>query len=240
MVKALDHRVRVAALRREEMQLHLLFSGLMLASAHSIYELEVEDVVRYAEVSRGSFYKYFPSLADLYDGLAHRLMQEMAGVIDVMAPQSLDGVSRLACKIRILMRLAVDFPALGNFLAQIQWPTQNSHFDVFEDIVGDIKSGINVGRLTDVPVSIGSNMVIGSLIGGIHAMLLEPPSTGYEDKVTNQVLLGLGMDPELAAEMSKIPLQPRPPLPDTGVFGKLRAFQAKLAGLGDGHDCAAA
>jgi AcrR family transcriptional regulator len=221
MMKALDHRVRVAALRREEMQLHLLFSGLMLASTNSIYELEVEDIVRQAEVSRGSFYKYFPSLPAFYHDLANRLMQEILGVIDVMTPQSVDSVTRLSCKIRILMRLAVDIPVLGKFLSQIRWPNKSSVVDVFENIILDIHLGIKEGRLAKLPVSIGSNILIGSLVGGIHAMLSEPPATGYEDKVTHQVLLGLGMDPELAAEISKSPLQPRPPLPDVGILGKL-------------------
>jgi AcrR family transcriptional regulator len=224
MVNALDHRVRVAALRREEMQLHLLFSGLMLASTSSIYELEVEDVVRHAEVSRGSFYKYFPSLPAFYDDLANRLMQEIVAMIGAMIPQSLDGATRLACKIRIMMRLAVDFPVLGKFVSQIRWPSQKPDFDVFENIILDVRLGIDEGRLAKVPLSIGSNILIGSLVGGIHTMLLEAPATGYEDKVTHQVLLGLGMDPELAAEISKIPLQPRPPLPDVGILGKLRSL----------------
>ncbi len=221
MVKGLDHRVRVAALRREEMRLHLLFSGLMLASTHSIYELEVEDVIRHAEVSRGSFYNYFPSLTDLYDGLAKRLMQEFSDMMGVLEPQSLDAVTRLALNVRILMRLAVDFPALGNFLVQVKWPSRSPDFDVFENIISDINLGIDAGQLKNISSSIGSSIVIGSLIGGIHSMLREPPSTGYEDKVMNQALLGLGMDSGSANGISKARLPPRPPFPETGLLGKL-------------------
>jgi AcrR family transcriptional regulator len=226
MAKALDHRVRVAALRREEMQMHLLFSGLTLASTNPINALEVEDVIRQAEVSRGSFYNYFPSLPALYDGLAKQLMQEFAEITDVSVPQSLDNVTHLASTMRILMRLVVDFPMLGRFLTQIQWPNQSPDLDIFQNIIRDIQLGIKEGSFTNMPASIGANIAIGSLIGGIHTMLLKRPAKGFEDQVTNQVLIGLGVDAKLASTFSQIPVPARPPLPQTGILGKLAEMGA--------------
>ena len=221
MAKALDHRVRVAALRREEMQLHLLFSGLTLASTNSIYELEVEDVIKQAEVSRGSFYNYFPSLPTLYDGLAKQLMQEFDGLMNVLIPQNFDTTTRLASTMRILMRLVVDFPMLGRFLTQIQWPNQNPDSEIFQNIICDIQLGIKEGSFTNMPASIGANIAIGSLIGGIHSMLLKRPAKGFEDQVTNQVLIGLGIDTKVASKISQMPLPTKYQLPETGIFGKL-------------------
>ena len=221
MAKALDHRVRVAALRREEMQLHLLFSGLALASTNSIYELEVEDVIKQAEVSRGSFYNYFPSLPTLYDGLAKQLMQEFDGLMNVLIPQNFDTTTRLASTMRILMRLVVDFPMLGRFLTQIQWPNQNPDSEIFQNIICDIQLGIKEGSFTNMPASIGANIAIGSLIGGIHSMLLKRPAKGFEDQVTNQVLIGLGIDTKVASKISQMPLPTKYQLPETGIFGKL-------------------
>jgi len=226
MAKALDHRVRVAALRREEMQLHLLFSGLTLASTNSIYELEVEDVIKQAEVSRGSFYNYFPSLPALYEGLAKQLMQEFSGLIDDSMPNGLDTATRLASTMRMLMRLVVDYPMLGRFLTQIQWPNQNSDAEIFQNIIGDIQLGIKEGGFNNMPASIGANIAIGSLIGGIHTMLLKRPAKGFEDQVTNQVLIGLGVDVKLAGKISQAPLPAKPSFPETGIFGKLAEMGA--------------
>ena len=226
MAKALDYRVRVAALRREEMQLHLLFSGLTLASTNSIYELEVEDVIKQAEVSRGSFYNYFPSLPALYEGLAKQLMQEFSGLIDDSMPNGLDTATRLASTMRMLMRLVVDYPMLGKFLTQIQWPNQNSDAEIFQNIIGDIQLGIKEGGFNNMPASIGANIAIGSLIGGIHTMLLKRPAKGFEDQVTNQVLIGLGVDVKLAGKISQAPLPAKPSFPETGIFGKLAEMGA--------------
>jgi len=226
MAKALDYRVRVAALRREEMQLHLLFSGLTLASTNSIYELEVEDVIKQAEVSRGSFYNYFPSLPALYEGLAKQLMQEFSGLIDDSMPNDLDTATRLASTMRMLMRLVVDYPMLGKFLTQIQWPNQNPDTEIFQNIIGDIQLGIKEGCFNNMPASIGANIAIGSLIGGIHTMLLKRPAKGFEDQVTNQVLIGLGIDAKIASKISQAPLPAKPSFPETGIFGKLAEMGA--------------
>ncbi|MBU3618561.1 TetR/AcrR family transcriptional regulator [Polynucleobacter sp. JS-Fieb-80-E5] len=226
MAKALDHRVRVAALRREEMQLHLLFSGLTLASTNSIHDLEVEDVIRQADVSRGSFYNYFPSLPALYDGLAKQLMQEFADLISASMPPSVDTVTRLASTMRILMRLVVDFPMLGRFLTQIQWPSQNPDSEIFQNIIRDIQLGIKERSFANMPASIGANIAIGSLIGGIYTMLLKRPAKGFEDQVTNQVLIGLGIDAKSASKISQLPLLEKLQLPETGIFGKLAEMGA--------------
>ena len=206
--------------------MHLLFSGLTLASTNPINALEVEDVIRQAEVSRGSFYNYFPSLPALYDGLAKQLMQEFAEITDVSVPQSLDNVTHLASTMRILMRLVVDFPMLGRFLTQIQWPNQSPDLEIFQNIIRDIQLGIKGGCFTNMPASIGANIAIGSLIGGIHTMLLKRPAKGFEDQVTNQVLIGLGVDAKLASTVSQMPLPARPALPQTGILGKLAEMGA--------------
>jgi hypothetical protein len=118
------------------------------------------------------------------------------------------------------MRLVVDFPELGQFLVQIQWPNRGPDLDVFNNIINNVESGIKEGRFTSMPNSIGVNIVIGSIIGGIHAMLLESPATGYEDKVANQFLLGLGVDRISASQISQMTLLPNSGFPATGILGK--------------------
>ena len=226
MVKGLDHRIRVAALRREEMQLHLLFSGLVLASSNSIHELEVEDIIKHAKVSRGSFYNYFPSIPALYDVLAKQLMQEFAEMIDALAPESFDTVTRLASTMRIFMRILVDVPMLGRFLTQRQWPSTKPDSEIFQNIIRDVQLGIKEGNFTNMPASIGTNIVICSLIGGVHTMLLTPPAKGFETKVTNQVLIGLGIEATSANKIAKMPLPKKPSFPTTGIFGKLAEMDA--------------
>ncbi len=230
MANPLDHRIRVAALRREEMQLHLLLSGLELASAHSIHALEVEDVVRQAGVSRGTFYKYFPSIPGLYGALSRQLMLEVAAMMDDLVPHGVDAATRLASTIRISLRLFVDVPMLGRFFRQIQWPSQGDDHDIFHVIVRDVQAGIREGVFTNMPVSIGASIAIGSLMGGVHTLLVEGDQAGFEDSVAHQVLIGLGVDAASASHVSRRALPCRPLGVAPGILGKLAEMGVLHAG----------
>lgn len=183
MLKIQDHRIRVAASRREEMQNSLMFSLLALASEVSIHEIDVDDIIKHAEVSRGSFYKYFPSVQALIPALANQLAHELTAEIDAITHQIPSTANRLVVNAKLTMRSLAKHKILGNFLIQLPWPTQNTVFNVFTNISSDIELGIKEGLFAKMPASIGCNLLVGSLIGGISVILNKSPSKSYENKV---------------------------------------------------------
>ncbi len=221
MLKIQDHRIRVAASRREEMQNTLIFSVLSLSFEKSIHEIDVDDVIRHAQVSRGSFYKYFPSVQASVLTLASQLAHELTTEIEAITHQIPDTATRLVVTSKLTMRYLVKVPLLGNFLIQLPWPSQNPDTNVFKHISVDIELGIKEGVFTKMPASIGCNLLVGSLIGGVHTMLGKPASTVYENKVLFQVLMGLGLDSKIADDLLKIPMPTALKLPATGVLGKI-------------------
>jgi AcrR family transcriptional regulator len=226
MLKIQDHRVRVAASRREEMQNSLMFSALVLASGRSIHEIDVDDIIQHAEVSRGSFYKYFPSVQALIPALADQLAQELTAEIDAITHQMPSTATRLVMSAKLTMRRLVKAKVLGNFLIQLPWPSQNPEFNVFKNISSDIEHGIKEGLFTKMPASIGCNLFIGSVIGGIHAMLGKSSSASYENKVLYPALIGLGLAAATADELLKALVPALPKLPDTGLLGKVAALSS--------------
>jgi hypothetical protein len=221
MLKIQDHRVRVAASRREEMQNSLMFSMLVLASENSIHAIDVDDIITHAEVSRGSFYKYFPSVQALIPALANQLAHELTAEIDAITHQIPDIATRLVVTAKLTMRRLVKAKVLGNFLTQLPWPSQNPEFNVFKNIGSDIELGIKEGLFTKMPTSIGCNLFIGGLIGGIHVMLRKSSSATYENKVLYPALIGLGLDAKIADELLKTHVPSLPKLPETGLLGKV-------------------
>jgi len=221
MLKIQDHRIRVAAVRREEMQNTLMFSALVLASDQSIHEIDVDDIIQHAEVSRGSFYKYFPSVQALVAALADQLAQELTAEIDAITHQIPSTANRLVISAQLTLRRLVKAKVLGNFLIQLPWPSQNPEFNVFKNISSDIELGIKEGLFTKMPASIGCNLFVGSLIGGIHVMLGKSSSASYENKVLYQALIGLGLASITADELLKASVPSLPKLPETGLLGKI-------------------
>ena len=109
-------------------------------------------------------------------------------------------------------------------MLQIQWPNPDPEINGFKSIERDIKLGIAQGCFNKMPPAMGVSLVVGSMMGGVSAMLIKPPAKGYEDKVTRQILLGLGIPAKSAAKLSTIPLPQLPPLPTSGILGKIFAL----------------
>ena len=226
MLKIQDHRVRVAATRREEMQNSLMFSALVLASDKSIYEIDVDDIIQHAEVSRGSFYKYFPSVQALIPALADQLAHELTAEIDAITHQIPSPATSLVISAKLTMRRLVKAKVLGSFLIQLPWPSQNPEVNIFKNLSSDIELGIKEGLFNKMPSSIGCNLFVGSLIGGIHVMLGKSSSASYENKVLYPALIGLGLAAKTADELLKAPVPSLPKLPDTGLLGKIAALDS--------------
>jgi len=226
MLKTQDHRVRVAAIRREEMRNCLLYSGLSLASDKSMHDVDVEEVIAHAQVSRGTFYNYYTSVSVLFEDLAQQLEHELASVLKASVPETLSGskankAQHLVFTSKLIMRLLVDIPALGKLFIQLPWINQNPKSDAFETIRHDIEQCIKEGLIEKLPLSIGFNLMMGSMIGGVHTMLLKPPAKGYEDKVIRQALIGLGMQAKSADKLITTTLVGKVTLPSTGILGKI-------------------
>lgn len=216
-----DHRIRVAAERRNETQEKLLLSGLILGSEKPAKEISIEEIYTQAETSRGTFYKYFTGTSDLFKALGLNVANQIVEFLAPLKPLFTDPAVAVASMTRLGIRLAVNIPMLGKLLLQTEWPSINKNTGILKDIEMDIKLGIKQGRFSDIPVDIGLGIVVGSTKAAIHSMLKNPPSKGYEDIVACQILIGLGVDAKSAKEISTMPLPKLPALPTTGIIGKV-------------------
>src|SRR6185369_14516799 len=97
-----DHRPRVAAERRERMRSRLLSSALQLIAEQGPAATSIDDVIAAAEVSRGTFYKYFPSPEALVQELALEVAKDLVYLADPVVQEREDPAERVACGIRLV------------------------------------------------------------------------------------------------------------------------------------------
>ena len=216
-----DHRIRVAEGRRIETQENLLLSGLILGSEKPVKEISIEEIYTHAQTSRGTFYKYFAGTTDLFKALGLNVANQIVEFLSPIKPSFTDPAVAISSLTRLGIRLAVSIPMLGKLLLQTEWPNADKNTGILRDIEKDIKAGIKQGRFSDIPIDIGLGIVVGTTKAAIHSMLKNPPSKGYEDMVACQILIGLGLDAKSAKEISTMPLPKLPPLPTTGIIGKV-------------------
>jgi AcrR family transcriptional regulator len=203
-----DHRPRVAAERRERMRSRLFSSALQLVAAQGPAATSIDDVIAAAEVSRGTFYKYFPSPQALVQELAFELAKDLVGLADPLVRERDDPAERVACGIRLVARLALHHPAAAGFLVQLGWPdTQGGQNGLLDFVRRDLVEGMKRGRFRAMPMPLALNIVSGAVIGAIHCMLKPSCEADFAEMTAAAALRALGVAGRTADALAYRPLE---------------------------------
>jgi AcrR family transcriptional regulator len=187
------------------MRARLIDTALNLAMRLSSGRPSIDDVLKEAGVSRGTYYKYFDSVDDLMRSLVAELAYELVDLLDPLVTQVADPAVRVSCGMRYCLRLAGRHPALGNLLAHAGCPAFDETHRFIAVLRRDIEQGIREGRFSTVSVAVAMYLSAGSLAGGIHAMLAGA-SKSYPEEAAFCMLRGLGVDAEEAKAIAKMRL----------------------------------
>ena len=197
--KGVDHRKIVAARRRAEMEKRLFLVALELLSKKLPSEISINDVIRQANVSRGTFYSYFDSLEQVFLALLTRLTEDMAPAADRLIVGIPDGGTRIAKVIRFILHFGRRAPLCGKLMMQSGWPIVQSAPTFLGNLQRDVELAMAQGRFDKMHGSVAANLIIGPTRGGMQAMVLGPTIPDYPEQLTLRILLSLGMS-RIAAE----------------------------------------
>ena len=194
LVGAEDHRVRVGRERAERMRARLLQSVLTVCSGEGRREPAViDDVIRDAQVSRGTFYKYFNSMhqatAELGMQLAEEMVLGMLSVYDVLE----DPVMRTATGFQMFLLRSIIDPQWGSFIAHIALLAPDNL--ITHKIREDLQSGIETGDFAVASVDLAVDLLMGAKIGAIRRLILGNGTVGYVHALTGLVLRSFGVSP---------------------------------------------
>jgi AcrR family transcriptional regulator len=204
--KGVDHRKIVAARRRAEMERRLFLVALELLSKKLPSEISINDVIRQANVSRGTFYSYFDSLEQVFLALLTRLTEDMAPAADRLIVGIPDGATRIAKVIRFILHFGRRAPLCGKLMMQSGWPIVQSAPTFLGNLQRDVELAMAQGRFDKMHGSVAANLIIGPTRGGMQAMVLGPTIPDYPEQLTLRILLSLGMSRIAAEEAVALPL----------------------------------
>lgn len=216
-----NHRSRVAALRREKMHGHLLETGLLLVSRQGAEGFSIDDVVKQAQVARGTFYKYFSNPADLVRAVALQLADEVRMAVNAQVRLQTDPALRAAMGMRGVLRLVRACPELGAFIIRAGWPVSEPSHAFFNTVAPNIDEGQASGRFRISHREIALSLIGGLTVGAIHSMLTQELPDDFPEGVAQTLLAGLGLAD--SAELARQPMW-QPPFPQTGLLGRLSAL----------------
>ena len=125
----------------------------------------IDDVISAADVSRGTFYKYFPSPDAMVRELAVEIANELIGMAEPVVQSYSDPAERVSCGMRLVARLAIDHPLAATFLVRLGWPDARGPNMLLDFVKRDLTEGIRQGRFTPMPISLALNIVTGAVRG---------------------------------------------------------------------------
>ena len=203
-----DHHPRVAAERRERMRARLLASAMRLVAEKGPAATSIDDVIAAAEVSRGTFYKYFPSPDALVRELAVAIANELIAMAEPVVLSHEDPAERVSTGMRLVTRLAIDHPLAATFLVRLGWPDARGPNMLLDFVKRDLSAGIRQGRFARMPISLALNIVTGAVLGATHCMLEPECESDFAEQSAAAALRGLGLDAKSAERIARSPLKP--------------------------------
>lgn len=192
MAASEDHRVRVARERRERMRARLLDAVLHLCSAEVRGALPtIDDVVRHADVARGTFYKHFNSIEQAVSELGAAMADEMTAGIARVYDVLTEPVMRTATGFQLFLLRAMLDAKWGMFIARIGLLRDQDLFT--SKIRSDILLGIDAGSYNVGDVECAADLLMGAKIEAILRLNSGNVSIPYVKAMTAMVLTAFGV-----------------------------------------------
>jgi AcrR family transcriptional regulator len=191
------------------MRVRLIEAALQVFAGKSADAAVIDDVIKVAGVSRGTFYNYFRTNEELMAAVLHAVGDEILGLIEVAIAHREDPAERLAHGLRMMLHTARRFPMVGRFVSRVSIDSGMQHSFGISYMVRDVTQGSAAGRFTLADPSLGVDLVMGAVREALVALTTRanlPES--YPEEFTFHVLLGLGLPRAAARRFVELPIQP--------------------------------
>ncbi|MCY1258366.1 hypothetical protein D9M68_333140 [compost metagenome] len=199
-----DVRSRVAAQRRERMQARLLNAVLELYQpGHGGAQPLIDDVIRLAEVSRGSFYKYFESVEHAVTVLGERFTAENMEAFEKLFGQEQDPALKAIGGTAMTISRAWHDPRWGGFTTHVDHVEYFTRASSTNLVVRDcLAEARRQGQMRFDSLDVAFDLIVGATVQARRRLVsgVETPRA-YVSEMLQRVFLGLGMQPDRLAEV---------------------------------------
>jgi AcrR family transcriptional regulator len=186
-----DHRPKVALKKRQVMRGKLLDAAMRVFAVSGVTAPVIDDVIREANVSRGTFYNYFNSLDEVLVAIGQELNNQMTTDILPVYDVLTQPCQRVAVAFRLFLLRALLDPQWAGFVTRVEaW--QHTTL-VAEYMARDLENGKAAGDFEFDQIEAATDFLMGASAHGIQAIRqgVELPSR-YMDTCVRMTLASLG------------------------------------------------
>lgn len=162
----------------------------------------IEDFIRAAGVSRGTFYNHFTSTEELLTATSKSLEDDLIRSIEAEIGKLKDPVERLATGIRIWLARSQADPAWCAFIVR----SRNRGRLVERQVTTDLRRALRAGTLSFPTLEVARDLAIGTTLEAMVRIMSGPVARTYADDVVRVVLRGLGLSERSITQALSLPV----------------------------------
>jgi AcrR family transcriptional regulator len=199
---AINHRTRVGAERRARTRSRILEAAVQVFAAKGADSPVIDDFIRAAGVSRGTFYNYFRTTASLLEATIAWLADDVVRSIDPEVARIQEPALRMATAIRMYLRWASLDAEWCAFMAKIP------QIGLIADRRSkrDLRQGSETGVFRYASAAAAHDLIVGASQQAIRRMAEGPMPARQADETVTLILRGLGVPERRIDEILRSPL----------------------------------
>lgn len=183
-----DHRTRVGNERSARTVSRILEAAMQVLADRGPDATQIEDVVRAAGISRGTFYNHFASVDELRAATSEWTTRETIASIE----KALAGLQGPALRLRVGLRLffakAQEDPVWCRFVARV-WKVGGQ-----EPMLRDLEQGLRLGVLRAPSVASAQDLLLGCVREALLGICEGRRPAAHGARMTELCLRALGSD----------------------------------------------
>lgn len=195
----MDHRSKIAEKKRLLMRARLIDAAGRVFAEQTGPMPVIDDVIREAKVSRGTFYNYFDSLEQVLAAIGQEFSNQMISDILPVYDVLTQPWQRASVGFRVyLVRALLDRKWAGFMGRPDAW---SHHTLVARYMAGDLEKGRACGQFVFDDIDAAADFLMGATVQAIHSIRrgLDDPNA-YMNACTSMALASLGCKRKLCEE----------------------------------------
>jgi AcrR family transcriptional regulator len=193
------------ARRREQTRTRLLGAARELFARQGIDATRIQEITEAADVGFGSFYNHFADKDAIVAAVLRDLTDRQALAVEALTADVEDPAEIVAIAHRHFVRLAEADPTWGWLIIRLDVTHGALQETLGPRALGDLRRGIESGRLLAEDLALTVNATGGALLGTTRATLEGRTQEGAPERHAELVLRMLGVPAAEAAEIANRP-----------------------------------
>lgn len=182
--------------RAERTREALISAGRRLFAEQPVDAVAIDDIVRAADVAKGSFYNHFPDKEALVRAVTVEIRAGVERAVGRANAGVEDPARRVARAICVYMRYAVDEPERAGVLVRVHSGHTSTSAPLNQGLVEDVSAGLAAGRFSIATMESGVLYILGVAQIALIRMAQEPSlalAVTLSQQMGALLLRGLGL-----------------------------------------------